>query len=126
MLASVSSSDAAGVHAHAVDSAAARVVLERYLSLDLDFGISGDDLQRLFRECDMGLGEEVVSAVFSAFPKTETSKTLNALDFIEGFALLASGSFEEKAELAYDIFDFQKRAEISFDELVSGNVALRV
>jgi len=93
------------------------MLLEKYLELDLDFGISRDDLQLLFKECDMGLGEDMVESVFHAFPNSRQTKVLNALDFIEGFTLLTQGSPEEKLSLLYDTFDFQKRGEISFDEV---------
>eukprot|EP00514_Thraustochytrium_sp_LLF1b_P013337 CAMPEP_0184541374 /NCGR_PEP_ID=MMETSP0199_2-20130426/1332_1 /TAXON_ID=1112570 /ORGANISM="Thraustochytrium sp., Strain LLF1b" /LENGTH=549 /DNA_ID=CAMNT_0026935091 /DNA_START=126 /DNA_END=1775 /DNA_ORIENTATION=- len=99
------------------DVSAARLLLDKYLALDMDFGIEADDLQRLFRECDMGLDSSVVKEIMASFPNAAQTKTLNALDFIEGFALLSRGSFDEIVELMFDIFDFQKRSEISFDEL---------
>jgi len=101
----------------------------------MDFGISKDDLQTLFREADMQLDEDVVNDVFKAFPLARKMERLNALEFIEGFSLLVKGKPEEKFSrkfswflvsrfdfnllVMYDIFDFQKRSEISFDELVS-------
>lgn len=99
------------------DVKTARLVLDRYLALDLPWGLSADDLQRLFRECDLGLGEEEVAQVMAAFPSSEENKEINALYFIQGFAALSKGSFEDKVDLMYDAFDFQKRGEITFDEV---------
>jgi len=103
------------LRAFGVDTA--KALLDKYLDLDLDFGIPQEDLQRLFRECELDLGGDVVQAVFDSFPKAQTTKTLNALDFLEGFAVLCRGTATAKVDLMYDIFDFQKRGEISFDEL---------
>jgi len=101
----------------ALDVKAGRLLLDKYLAMDLPWGLSADDLQRLFRECELGLGEDVVAEVMASFPSSQENKEINALYFIEGFAALCRGNFEEKVDLMYDAFDFQKRSEITFDEV---------
>ncbi len=100
-----------------LDVGATRRLLDTFLRLDLDFGLSAGDVQTLFREASLGLGDDAVAAIMGAFPNSAQTQTLNALDLLEGCALLCAGEWEAKASLCFDIFDFQKRGEVSFDEL---------
>jgi len=96
------------------DQAVARTVYEKYLEHDLEFGINNEDLKMLLKSSGIDVDEALVEGIMGLFPNMAT---LNVLDFIEGFSLLCKGSYEEKVNLIFDVFDFQQRGEISFDEL---------
>lgn len=96
------------------DQKTAQLLHRKYLELDLEFGIDSGDLTRLLKAAEVEADDNLVRAIMKSFPNKEI---LNVLDFLEGFCFLCKGSPEEKLSGCFDIFDFQTRGEISFDEL---------
>ena len=96
------------------DQATAQLLHRKYLELDLEFGIDSTDLTKLLKAAEIEVSDGLVKSIMNSFPNKEI---LNVLDFLEGFCFLCKGDPEAKLSGFFDVFDFQSRGEISFDEL---------
>jgi Ca2+-binding EF-hand superfamily protein len=73
-------------------------------------------------ECVMALkkdsmGDVSLAAVFQALDNDKDGR-IDALEFLGGLTLVCRGTFEEKARLCFELFDFNLNADLSRNELV--------
>jgi len=75
------------------------------------FTLTKEDLKKLFHAKD-----EEIDVIFEHFDQ-DGDEVIDQFEFITGLAFLSHGSLEEKAELVFNMYDFDKSQYISRDEL---------
>ena len=88
-----------------------RRLKERFELAKESYTLERDDLQRLFK-CK----KEEVEDIFQHFD-LDDDEVIDQYEFITALAFVCHGSLDEKAELIFELYDFDKSRYISKDEL---------
>ena len=85
---------------------------ERFELISDSFGFDREEIRTLYKA-----KPNQVDVIFEIFDPRKRGK-VDAYEFIAGMIMISEASLETKAEILFDLYDFDHSQTLSFDELI--------
>ena len=87
-------------------------LLDRFSHLSDSFGLTSDEIKLLYRP-----KPEQLDLILNTFDSSKRGK-IDAFEFIAGMILISEASLKLKADILFELYDFDHSKSITFDELI--------